>query len=184
MFLDIFVIVVSLLAVLHGWSNGFVKELVSMAGFLLGFIVACFCYSLFGEYLMVEGTTLNVILGIVAFFIIWIIVPILCGVVATTLTAGLRLIPVVGFLNNLGGMVVSLVKYTLLLSLVLNAMGALRILNNERVSGSQLYEPVTAVTGLMKDAVVDKFEASHAATTDMTEVGESADTIWIDVKHQ
>lgn len=183
MFLDIFIIVVVLLAILHGWSNGLIKELISFAGFLLGFIIACFCYSLFGKYLLVQGSSLNMILSIVAFFIIWIIVPILCGVLASTLTAGLKRIPLVGLVNNLGGVGVSLVKYTILMSLVINAMSSLGILNNDRINGSHLYTPITSITSSMTNSIADKMGAPQSAAIVTGSGSESSDTIWIDIKH-
>lgn len=182
MYLDIFIIIVVLLALFHGWNNGFLKEMVSLLGFLLGFIVACLCYSLFGKYLSVDGSTLNVVLSIVAFFILWIVVPILFGVVATIITSGLKHIPIVGSLNRLGGCVVSLGKYVLLLSMVLNAMSALRILNGERIASSRLYEPTISITGIAASLVIDE-AVGPSTNIDSNNQDIASDTIWIDVKH-
>lgn len=181
MFLDIFIIIVVVLAVFHGWNNGLLRELVSLGGFLLGFIVACLCYSQFGTYLQVQGTTLNVILNIVAFFIIWIIVPIVCGFVASVLTAGLRHIPLVGCSNKIGGLVISLAKYLLLMSFALNAMSSLNILNRSRTSDSYLYNPVSSITGIVKDVLVGEATSTYAGID--SEAGDTnlSDTIWIEV---
>ena len=40
MFIDIFIIVLTVWALVSGWRNGFLKELVSSLGFLAGLLVA------------------------------------------------------------------------------------------------------------------------------------------------
>ena len=50
------------------------------------------------------------------------------------------------FVNRLFGGLVSVVKFVVLLSCVLNVMAELRILNEERVEGSSLAVPVQSIT--------------------------------------
>ena len=77
--LDIFLLIVLLWAIYDGWHDGFVKQLASAVGFLLGLFVAATFYSTLGEYLTVDGSQTNMMTSVVAFFILWIIVPIALG---------------------------------------------------------------------------------------------------------
>ena len=65
--LDIFLLIVLLWAIYDGWHDGFVKQLASAVGFLLGLFVAATFYSTLGEYLTVDGSQTNMMTSVVAF---------------------------------------------------------------------------------------------------------------------
>ena len=138
MTLDIFIIAILLWAGFNGWKKGLLKELISMGGFLLGLLIAATCYSILGEYLTVNGSQVNMLTSIVAFLILWIIVPIALGFVATMLTKTLKGMQL-GTPNSILGLLVSVLKYGLLLSCLLSAMNALGLLSQEKIAGSHLY---------------------------------------------
>ncbi len=168
--IDIFIVVLLAWAAYSGWRAGFVKELVSSAGFLVGLLIAATCYSAFGEALAVNGTETNIVTNIIAFFLLWIIVPIVLGFVANILTKALKGMQL-GMPNSILGAAVSLLKYFVLLSCVLNVMGALHIMNQERTASSHLYGPVTQS--------LQAFFPEAPADTTAAEV--KADTVWVDV---
>ena len=116
MTLDIFIIAILLWAGFNGWKKGLLKELISMGGFLLGLLIAATCYSTLGEYLTVNGSQVNMLTSIVAFLILWIIVPIALGFVATMLTKTLKGMKL-GTPNSILGLLVSILKYGLLLGI-------------------------------------------------------------------
>ena len=66
--IDIFIIVVLLWALFSGWRSGFVKEVTSLIGALVGLLIAATCYSAFGEYLAVNGSETNMVTSVIAFF--------------------------------------------------------------------------------------------------------------------
>ena len=142
--IDLFILVLMIWAAFNGWRNGFIKEVVSSVGFLAGLLIAATCYSTFGEYLAVTGTETNMFTSVVAFFLLWIVVPIVLGLVANILTKALKGMQL-GLPNSILGALVSLVKYVVLISCVLNVMQALHILNEEKTVDSKLYAPVTGV---------------------------------------
>ena len=119
--IDLFVIILVLWAAFSGWRNGFLKEIISSAGFLIGLFVAATCYATLGKYLSVDGTETNMFTSIVAFFILWIIVPIALGFVANLLTKAMKGIQL-GMPNSILGALVGILKYALLISCVFNAM--------------------------------------------------------------
>jgi membrane protein required for colicin V production len=86
---------------------------------------------------------------------LWIIVPIIFGLVATLLTKMLNLTGL-GIINRLLGGVLSMAKFVILLSCVLNVMVSLNILNNERTEGSVLLEPVQSISKFAIEHVSEK----------------------------
>jgi len=179
MYLDIFILIVLLWAVISGWRNGFLKELVSTGGMLLGLILAGVVYGWLQDELAVKGTQTNIVLNVVAFLILWIILPLVLGFIATGLTKALKAVHL-SLPNSLLGAVVSVVKFTLLLSCIFYMMSALRILNDEKTADSKLYEPVKGtltfamkhVAGYAEDKISDYRERKAA---------ERDTTIWVDV---
>ena len=134
--------------------NGLIKEIASTIGFLLGLLVAATCYETLGEYLTVDGSEVNMFTSIVAFLLLWIIVPIIFGLLATLITKALDL-TALGIANRIGGGILSMAKYLVLLSCVLNVMVSLNILNNERTEGSVMLEPVQFITKFAMERASD-----------------------------
>lgn len=181
--LDIFLLIVLAWAVYDGWRDGFLREVVSAVGFMVGLLVAATCYSTLGQYLTVTGSSVNMMTSIVAFFILWIIVPIVLGMVAKVLTKALKGMHL-GLPNSLLGVAVSLVKYLILLSCVLNVMEGLRILDESKTSTSYLYAPC-------KNALSWAFEhtqtKANTADTDSSSVStrpSANDTVWVNMNNK
>ena len=176
---DIFIIIVFVWAIISGWRNGLVCEITSLCGHLTGLLLAVIIYSMCGKYLAVTGTRLSMVTSIVAFFALWIILPIALGLAANTLTKILRPLGL-GGLNSIGGAIVSFFKFTVLLSCVLAAMNAVGILNQEKAADSRLYSPLKNIVGTVIDwAIDDEIQpitpAQKAAVSD-------DETRWIDVQ--
>ena len=174
--IDLFILVLMIWAAFNGWRNGFIKEVVSSVGFLAGLLIAATCYSTFGEYLAVTGTESNMFTSVVAFFLLWIVVPIVLGLVANILTKALKGMQL-GLPNSILGALVSLVKYVVLISCVLNVMQALHILNEEKTEDSKLYAPVTGVLQWLWESHGTLMPADEADTL-------KNDTVWVDMTNR
>ena len=174
--IDLFILVLMIWAAFNGWRNGFIKEVVSSVGFLAGLLIAATCYSTFGEYLAVTGTESNMFTSVVAFFLLWIVVPIVLGLVANILTKALKGMQL-GLPNSILGARVSLVKYVVLISCVLNVMQALHILNEEKTEDSKLYAPVTGVLQWLWENHGTLMPADEADTL-------KNDTVWVDMTNR
>lgn len=170
---DIFIIVLLGWALFSGWRHGFVKEIVSSVGMLVGLLVAATCYSTFSTFLAVDGSESNMITSIVAFLILWIVVPIGLGFVANVLTKALKGMKL-GMPNSILGALVSGIKYLLLISCVLNAMEAVGIMNQEKASASKLYTPVTGTVRML-------FPEDSVSVDNDSIRAEHSDTVWVDV---
>lgn len=176
---DIFILIVLIWAIISGWRNGLLCELTSLCGHLSGLLVAVIIYSMCGKYLAVTGTQLSMVTSIIAFFALWIILPIALGLAANTVTKIMRPLGL-GTINSLGGAIVSLLKFTVLLSCVLAAMNAIGILNQEKAEDSRLYNPLKGIVGAAVDWAIDD-EVRPMTPADQAAVS-NGDTLWVDVQ--
>lgn len=170
--IDLFIIVLLLWAAFSGWRAGFVKEVISAIGFLVGLFVAAACYASFGKYLAVEGSESNMFTSVLAFFILWIIVPIVLGFVANVLTRALKVM-CLGMPNSLLGAAVSVIKYWVLMSCVLNVMEGLHIMNEGKKADSRLYAPVAGTLQFFFPEDTTRVEPADS---------QAADTVWVNMR--
>lgn len=178
MAVDIFVIVVVLWAIYTGWQSGLLRELTSGIGFFVGLFVAATCYSSFAEYLVNNGMKGHMATSIIAFVILWVVSPLVLGVLVRFLTKGLDTLHV-GIFNRLGGAAVSLFKFIVLLSCIFCVMSSLHLINTSYTSDSHLYNPVKGVVGGLYDGLVGQDQPS----ADQNESTEDGDITWIEVNH-
>lgn len=150
-FIDFAILLLVIWAAYKGWRQGLLKELASMVGFVVGLLVAAALYSQFGEYLAPHLGAPLTAAKIVAFAVLWIVVPIVLGMVANLLTKALRGMRI-GLPNSILGAAVSLLKYLVLMSCVFNVMSALGIVSQEKANASFFYEPI-------KDSLGNAFKA-------------------------
>jgi len=187
--LDFFIFVITGSGLYNGWRAGLLREVLSTAGILVGLFGASLAYSVFGETLAVAtGRPVNMVTNIVAFFLLWIIIPLALGFAATLLTKVLRTLQL-GSINAAAGAGLSLIKYVILLSCLLTAMHSLGILNEERVEKSVLYRPVSGVLSWAVDAVFNKDEDAHKVThrngsgahddAANSDDSDQSDTVWV-----
>lgn len=97
----------------RGWKNGLVKEVISFAGFFLGFFIA------YEYYKRSE-------VGVLGFLLIWIGVPLVLGLIAWLVTKVLDKIIVVSTLNRLLGAAAGFLKYAFLIGCVILAVDYVR----------------------------------------------------------
>ncbi len=174
--IDAFIIIVFLWSVFNGWRTGFIKEITSTLGILVGLLIAATCYSAFGKYLAVNGSETNMVTSIIAFLLLWIIVPIALGLVANILTKSLKGMKL-GMPNSILGALVSVLKNLVILSCVFNVMTGLHILNTEKASSSKLLSPVA---GAMQLFFSD--DAAEKSATPADSTGGKSDTIWVNLQ--
>ena len=140
-FIDFVILLLVIWALYKGWRQGFLKEIISMVGFVVGLFVAAGLYSSFGEHLYPHIGASPTVANILAFLVLWIVVPIVLGLVANLLTKALKGMKI-GLPNSILGAAVSLIKYLILMSCVFNVMSFLGIVSQAKAEESFLYEPV------------------------------------------
>ena len=164
-FIDFVILLLVIWALYKGWRQGFLKEIISMVGFVVGLFVAAGLYSSFGEYLSPHIGASPTVANILAFLVLWIVVPIVLGLVANLLTKALKGMKI-GLPNSILGAAVSLIKYLILMSCVFNVMSFLGIVSQAKAEESFLYEPVKNSLGYALKAYGESHSQDGEAAED------------------
>ena len=140
-----------------GFSKGALKQVATLVGLVAGLLLARALYLQVGERMAVELGTSATIAQIIAFFLIWILVPIALLWVASLLTRVLEVVNL-GILNRLVGALVGGIKYALIASLVVQLIQFIdpgdRLISKDIKKKSALYYPIKEVG----DKVVPTFK--------------------------
>lgn len=113
---EIVVLAILLYGAVMGLKNGFLKELASMTGFFIGLFLAWKYYD------QIDG-------GIFAFLAIWIVTPIVLGILASLATKLLDWTLVGGLMNRLLGCIFGITKWAALIICVLVVTGQMEQLD-------------------------------------------------------
>jgi membrane protein required for colicin V production len=146
--IDAVILIILILSVVTGFINGFVKEVASLAGLILGIWGAVkfssFTAAKLYDWFDMSGQFVGIIAFIITFILIVVIIHFI-GVIADKIVDAASL----GFLNRVLGMLFSLLKSVLILSVILvllNAIDARRpFLPHETIEKSYFYNPVSDV---------------------------------------
>lgn len=146
--IDLIIVVLLILAVISGFTNGFVKEVASLAGLILGIWGAIefssFTAAKLYEWFDMTGQFVGIIAFLITFGIIVLIIHFI-GILADKIVDTVSL----GFLNRILGMVFGFIKSAMILSVifcVLNAIDARRpFLPHERIEESRFYNTIADI---------------------------------------
>jgi len=146
--LDLIIVVLMILAVVTGFINGFVKEVASLAGLILGIWGAIkfssFTAAKLYEWFDMTGQFVGIIAFLITFGIIVVIIHFI-GIIADKLIDAVSL----GFLNRILGMVFGLFKNILILSVIFALLNAIDVrkpfLPKEAIENSRLYNPISDI---------------------------------------
>lgn len=150
--LDIVILVIFALGAIRGLMTGFIKQLASLLGLVVGLLAAKALYAGVAERispLLGESPTAS---KVVAFVLIWIAVPLAFSLVAALLTKAMEAISL-GWLNRWLGGGLGAIKYLLAASLLICVVewidpeGDL-LINKEQKKQSQLYYPLQDLAGV------------------------------------
>ena len=142
--MDILLLILLAVGFVNGLFSGAVKQLISLAAFVLGFVIACLYYQQVAEVLS-RFLSMTTICNVVAFILLWSIVPIVASLIANMLTSVVNWLPVLGFLNRLLGGVLCLAKYALILGAFIWFFSSAKLLKEETMQESKLCKPLKAV---------------------------------------
>ena len=145
--LDIIFLVVFAAGAFRGWVNGLLKEVLGLIGVFLGLYVAYLLYEQVGHLLAPHIGCSPTVGGIVAFFLIWLGVPIILGLLGSLLTGLLKFIGLEG-VNKLGGALLSVVKYAIILGVICNVISITHVVADETLQGSLFFNPLKEITSI------------------------------------
>lgn len=153
--LDIIILVVLGAGAIVGFSKGFLKQLASLLGLIVGLLIAKALYATVAERVFLPLTdSLTVAQGI-AFVVIWLAVPLAFLLLASLLTKAMEAVSL-GWVNRLLGAVLGALKAALLVSLLVCVVEYIdtdnTILKKTKKQESVLYYPVEKFAGLFLPA--------------------------------
>lgn len=140
--LDVILAAILLWGAFKGWSGGLFRQLASIGGVLAGLIVARMLYAVLGDYLAPHLGTPQTVAYVLAFILIWVGVPMALSVGAFLLTKTAETLSL-GGLNRLGGAVIGVLKYCIVLSCLLHVFTVFHWIDEEKAESSVLVRPVS-----------------------------------------
>ena len=153
--LDLVIVIMLALGAIVGFMKGFIKQVISMVGLIAGLLVARALFGAVGEKLAVQVGTSVTFGQILAFFLIWIIVPIGLSIVASVLTKVVSMAKL-GFFNRWLGSGIGLIKYGLLVSMFINLIEFVdsnnQLIFAEKKQASVMYYPMQRFAGVFAPA--------------------------------
>ena len=150
---------VFLLGAIQGFIKGFVRQLAGLVGLVAGLLIARALFGVVGERLASQ-MGMSVGFGqILAFGLIWMVVPITLSLMAYLLTKTLEAVRL-GFINRWLGAGLGAIKYLLAASILIcviewvDADGTL-LINKEQKEQSKLYYPMEQLAGVFLPAAAE-----------------------------
>lgn len=156
--LDLVIILVLIGGIFSGFKNGFVGELASLAGLILGIWGAVKFSWWTSDLLEGLGFTFS-LMPVVAFIVTFLIIAIIMQIIAGLVSSLLKSLAL-NWINRIAGMVAGLAKAAIFASVILLVIDALderqRILGEDTKKNSLLYEPVSElVPGLLPFVMIE-----------------------------
>ncbi len=144
--LDFLILLLLVAGMVRGYSKGLIFELSGLVGLIIAVYVSRYHSSPFAEFIhsfFNVGMEYCPALGMVMAFMVSMLLVKVLAMCAQRLIKAVSL----SWLNNLLGALISIVKYTLVISVVLNVLGPinekLKIMDGKHSKESVLCEPVT-----------------------------------------
>lgn len=148
--LDIVILAVLACGFITGFVKGVIQQAFSLGGLILGIVLGTLLYKPFAGVLLGFLNMSEKTAGIVAFIIILLIVPIVCGLLGRLLSKLIHAASL-GFIDRLLGAVFGLFKYMLVMGLVIMILDMTgvseKIINGEDRKQSRYFEPIRDFTG-------------------------------------
>lgn len=149
--IDIIIVVWIGIGVVVGLMQGFVKQMASIVGLVAGLLVARALFGTVAEWLAPALGTSVTIAQILAFVMIWVIVPLGFALVASLLTKALDAIHL-GWLNRWLGSGLGALKYMLVIGLLIHVIEYIdrkdELISQTKKQESVLYYPMRDLSGI------------------------------------
>ena len=84
--IDIIILVLVGVGIIQGLMKGFLKQLAAIVGLVAGLLIARALFGVVAEHLVDALGTSVTIAQILSFILIWVVVPLICVLVASVLT--------------------------------------------------------------------------------------------------
>lgn len=149
--LDFAIIGIIFIGAILGFTKGFIKQLSSIVGLIAGLLLARALFASVGEKLAVELGTSVPIGQTIAFFLIWLVVPLTISLLASMLSQAVEAIHL-GFINRWLGAGLGVIKFALLTSMIVYFIEYIdskdNLIQSTTKSKSLLYYPIKDFSGI------------------------------------
>lgn len=156
--LDIVILILIAVGVIQGLMKGFLKQLAVIVGLVAGLLIARALFDVVAEHLVTVFETSITIAQILSFILIWVLVPILCILVASVLTKAMDAIHM-GWINRLLGAMFGAIKVMLLIGLAIHVLEYIdpksEFISETKKEASALYNPVKEFTDVFFPVLKD-----------------------------
>ena len=142
--MDILLLILLAVGFISGLFSGAVKQIISLAAFVLGFVIACLFYQSLAD-ILTGFLNFPSICKVVSFLLLWFIVPIIVNLVGSLVSSLMNHLPVIGLLNRLLGGVLCMAKYALVLGTLIWFFSSTNLLKEETMQKSKLCRPLKAL---------------------------------------
>jgi len=149
---DILLLILLAVGFVSGLVSGAVKQIVSLAAFVGGFAIASLYYQQLGEVLA-GVLPMPVFCRVVAFVLLWVIVPIVARLAGALLTSLLDGLFAMGLLNRLLGGIFGTAKYALVLGAFVWLFSSANLIKEETLQESKLCRPLKAIPEYVYNAL-------------------------------
>jgi membrane protein required for colicin V production len=146
--IDLIIVVLLILSVLRGFTDGFVKEVASLLALVLG-IWGAIKFSTFTAARLYDWFDMTgQYVGIISFLVTFLIIVVIIHFVGTLADKMIEAISI-GFLNRLLGMVFGLIKNVLILSVIFTILNVMDVkhpfLPKAKIEESKFYMPISDI---------------------------------------
>ena len=149
--LDFAIIGIIFIGAILGFTKGFIKQLSSIVGLIAGLLLARALFASVGEKLAVELGPSVSIGQTIAFFLIWLVVPLTISLLASMLSQAVEAIHL-GFINRWLGAGLGVIKFALLTSMIVYFIEYIdskdNLIQSTTKSKSLLYYPIKDFSGI------------------------------------
>ena len=157
--LDLIIVIILGVGLLIGFFKGVIQQVFSLGGLILGIILGTLLYEPFAGLLLNIFKMSDQTARIVAFVIILIVVPMVCGLLGKALSKLIHAANL-GFIDRVLGGLFGLFKVVLIMGLVIMVLDMTgvsdKIVKKEEKKQSRLYLPVSQFSGFCLQWTWDK----------------------------
>jgi membrane protein required for colicin V production len=148
--LDYIIIGIVVVGAVRGCLKGFLRELATVVGLIVGFVAARALYLSLAEKLAPAVNDSMSVAQIISFVAIWLIVPLLCMLLASFITHALEAVKL-GWINRMLGILLGAMTWIILLGALANVVDYLdtgnKLIASTTKEASVLYTPLRDLVG-------------------------------------
>jgi membrane protein required for colicin V production len=138
MIIDILFALFIIMAIIKGYSNGFIVAIFSVIGLLVGLAAAIKLSALTAGYLKDSVNISSRLLPAVAFILVFFAAILLVRIGAVAIQKTMELV-MLGWLNRLAGIILYILLYTIIFSVILFYSEKVHLLTTETINNSAAY---------------------------------------------